>query len=1776
MNKSSYLICLFGLFLLATTVTITQAQSVAINEVMAVNSIIQDDDGDFSDWIELYNHGSEVVNLTGFGLSDNASSPFKWQFPATLILPNSYLLVWASGKDRKTDGQPLHTSYGVSSGGEDIVLTDPEGQLIDIIPAIPIPANFSYGRQPDGLGSLQFFDNPTPNGPNPEQGVGGLPSPPVFSHPSGYYNESFLLSLTSETAESTIIYTVDGSEPDIENLSGTSYQYVNQYPQNPGQTLGPFLSQSFVSYSFSSPIEIYDRSSEPNKLSSISTTYNNSTWYLPTALNKKAMVVRAKVYKDGFSSKTNTSTYFVSGTSAFNHALPVVSISLTEDGLFDYYKGIMVAGEDFVTWREQNPDLTAHGGRPANYARRGSETEQPASLQLFVDRELVLNQNMGLRLHGGFSRQPPNKSFRLYARSDYDEQNTFAYPIFENSVFSSFKRLILRNSGNDRNLTFFRDAFMQASVSHLSFETQAYQPAVVYLNGEYWGMANFRERYDRHFLERKYDIGESDLDFLENNALVDEGENTHYLAMRSFISSADLSVKENFDYVNTQMDIDNFLDYNAAQIYFNNDDWPQNNVRYFRKRTAQYIPDAPPGQDGRWRWMMFDTDHGFGLNGTFTSNTLVHATNPTGPNSWSTLILRRLLMNDGFKHEFINKFADLINTAMHPERLHAIIDEMSSKIAPEVPAHRLRWTSLLNWESSIDVMKEFAVNRPQHQTSHLLDYFGIAGTHTVSLNVSNGEHGFIKINKTPINSDTPGISNTPYPWSGSYFDGIPVSLVAIPQPGFQFSHWSGDVESLETTLNITPTSELNIQANFSPEETPVGQTEMLYFWLFDSNLANDTPLEILQSTYSLSGEPGVIQYESALVGYPFANGHPNWRKSSMERRNSPTPLNYLPEANGGLPYGSFNMRGIQIKQAFRTENGENTLNLKVSTLGYRAIKVSFAAIDEGAAERVILEYLESSTGSFSAVGLIDAGNTLLQEYKIFEFDLSQLPIVSDNPDLVLRIRFEGPDMLSEEGDRVTFNNFLITGVSSSLSCLTPPPSSETIFYCEGSILESLSDGSSLINWYLEQTGGEKLDLSSPAAAGTYYLSQSIDGCESTRVQIELMEDDLGPALVTQDIEVFLNQNGIATILPEDFDLASSDPCGILEMNISKSEFSIEDLGENLITFNAVDRNGNESSKEVKVTVLVEEGLFVNLGSNSVAVSSGIQYLPLNQTNIVASAFTTSQLPGAGPSELFNTVIFGSQLTFQIPVPNGRYAVSTLHKETYFGVNGPGASGRRVFSISLQGVEVRRNLDLFNTFGNNEGVLNFENIIVDNGLITLTLQASANNALLSGFSVVPTNWEPTLPAQPSVFVNAGGAADVSFEGETFLSDFTADYFTAGSNTSQNVAASNSALFQSHRFGQSVIYRIPIANGSYTVATYHNETYFGKTFGTARMGQRVFSIAIQGITVKENLDLFLESNNKETTLIFENIQVINGEIEITLTASANNATISGFAILSQDSDVPIPSPEDPQFGFSYFVNAGGPQLMHQENSFESDLNNAYYTSSNSSRFDDLSSPELFRTHRFGPQFSYQIPVPNGIYTVFTFHNELNFGKRVTMSGIGRRVFDISIEGQLVKSQLDLFNESGNGPIVLQFDDINVLDGIMDVGLVASVNSATISGIGIVEQADNANLGASNLRTKFDLAQMESGEILPEYVNLPSNIYPNPADHEAKIKVYKNQGKFNVQIFSANGNLLEALTTNSGVQGPGEFVIKTDGLSVGFYLVVISFENGTTERHKLIIAR
>ncbi len=1038
------LISLLTTFFLINSIFLSNtliAQSVAINEVMAANATgITDEDGDNEDWIELYNYGTQAVNLEGYGLSDKANIPYRWVFPSVTINPKSYLLVWASGKDRKLQ-TALHANFKIDVEGEDIILTAKDGTLVDAMASTYIPVDYSYGRYPNGTGDWFYYTATSPKAANSYNTAVLPPDPPIFSVSSGFYQNDFVLTLSHPNPEATIIYTLDGSQPREENLSGVEYNYKNQYPQDPGQAFGPLLTNTYTSNLYSTPLNINDRSPEPNKLANISSTWHYAPYYFPSGPIKKATVVRAVAIVDGISSSIKTNTYFVSESSNFNSALPIASISLNEDGLFDYDNGIYVAGRDFDKWREDSRNGVTTGHVPANYRRRGEGTEQFASFQYFVDGEEVLNQNIGLRLHGSFSRATQNKTFRLYARLQYDTQNSFDYPFFGEGNSKSFKRLLFRNSGNDAGdlwiggatiptispAVYFRDALVHKMASHMGFDIQDYTPVITYVNGEYWGMLNARERYDKHYMKRKYGINLADLELLEANASVVEGSNSHYLMMRNYISSNNLALTEVYEKVKTYMDVENFRDYQITEIFAANGDWPGNNIKYYRKKTLQYEPDAPYAQDGRWRWLMFDTDHGFGWRGGnhYADNTLNNVSNSS---NWDKVILTRLLNNTEFKNSFINRYADILNSAFSTERLTSLIREMAERIADEIPLHQDRWNTLPDWENNVDLMCEFAEKRPGYARTHITGRFQLRGTYNVTLDVSDNEHGYIKLNTIDVNGTTPGISESPYPWSGIYFQRIPISVTAVPKPGYIFSHWSGTHSSEELELLITPEINLSLKANFIVSDE--GASDIMYFWTMNKKIANDTPLQKLWSTFSISGQPASIDFFSSYgPDYPYEPSHPNWRKGSMERKNSPTAINYYPEVNSNIKFESSDMRGLQIKEPFLNNVYENTLIFNVPTKDYENIRLSFAAKDEGAANKLIVDYFDSQSATWINTGLLNSSAMLSSEYQLYIFDFGQINEADNNPEFKIRLRFVGTDMTKDNDNEVVFNNIAVKGTA---------------------------------------------------------------------------------------------------------------------------------------------------------------------------------------------------------------------------------------------------------------------------------------------------------------------------------------------------------------------------------------------------------------------------------------------------------------------------------------------------------------------------------------------------------------------------------------------------------------------------------------------------------------------------------------------------------------------------------------------------------------------------
>jgi hypothetical protein len=288
-----FFLCLFPQLIIA--------QNLVINEIMGSNqTTLTDQDGDYNDWIELYNGSSITISLNGYGLSDNSDIPFKWVFPNVTMAPNSWLLVWASGKNLTNTTASLHTNFSISSSGETILLTAPDQTLVDSVQTQSFQIDVSFGRMPNGTGPWKYFYTSTPNTENIGLALDALVESPAFSHNSGLYNSNFQLALSNNNPNATIVYTLDGSEPDLNNLGGSTFTYKNVYPIEVGSAFGPLLSDTYASQIYTSPIEIIDNTPLPDQLTTKNT--HQFVQYVPPSPVRKGTVVKAKTFVDGIGS----------------------------------------------------------------------------------------------------------------------------------------------------------------------------------------------------------------------------------------------------------------------------------------------------------------------------------------------------------------------------------------------------------------------------------------------------------------------------------------------------------------------------------------------------------------------------------------------------------------------------------------------------------------------------------------------------------------------------------------------------------------------------------------------------------------------------------------------------------------------------------------------------------------------------------------------------------------------------------------------------------------------------------------------------------------------------------------------------------------------------------------------------------------------------------------------------------------------------------------------------------------------------------------------------------------------------------------------------------------------------------------------------------------------------------------------------------------------------------------------------------------------------------
>lgn len=611
----------------------------------------------------------------------------------------------------------------------------------------------------------------------------------AFSRESGFYEEPFALELSAPIG-TKIYYTLDGSVPD-ENA---------------------FL--------YTSPIMIDDATAHPNVYSvrtdmAYETTMDGIPYQLPDYPVDKCTVVRA-VYQDmdGNLNDLRTESYFVgyNGKQGYSD-VNVISVVTDPDNLFDYDKGIYVFGRRFDTELDEDGN---HIEKTENFTQHGFEWERPADIQLFnADREIVLKQSCGMRIQGGGSREDLPKSLNLYARENYSPAKRFYADLFGSGYMAD--TLTLSACGQD-TVAKFRDMFVSTLTKERNFCTMNYEPCVLFLDGEYWGVYWLTERYTDTYLSHYYNTDKDNVLIVKNGRPEQDNDEDWalYNSMNNYLHDTDFSVPANYESLGYVIDLQSYIDYYATEIYIGRGvDWPGGtNEAFWRVRELPENGGGGVYQDGRWRWMLFDVN-------TSSLDSRLIEDDTLGFTMEHSSVFGNLCRSDQFKEEFSVTLMDLANETFSPANTEPLISGHLDLMTEPINVHLKRFfgsDQSYRLEEEMANIRNFLANRKPCIAGYLKEDFGLEGElATVEIETTNADAGSVVFNTITPTFDEQG------KWRGEYFTDYPVTLSVSVNEGYRFAGWEVDdgercekIDEVSLKLEI-PETGLFIRAVFEEE-----------------------------------------------------------------------------------------------------------------------------------------------------------------------------------------------------------------------------------------------------------------------------------------------------------------------------------------------------------------------------------------------------------------------------------------------------------------------------------------------------------------------------------------------------------------------------------------------------------------------------------------------------------------------------------------------------------------------------------------------------------------------------------------------------------------------------------------------------------------------------------------------------------------------------------------------------------------------------------------------
>jgi hypothetical protein len=693
-----------------------------INEFLASNATATPeiaDFTDFGDWVELFNAGPSNFNLGGYHLSDNLEQPFRWRIPDGAVIPaRGHLLVWADGYD----------SYpGLS-------LTRPFWPY-RAFTTRSYHSNFKLAAEGESIGLF------SPSGSRIDAIAYGPQSVDISCgrYPDGSADWGYF------------------GEPTA-GASNRPPALAHNLYRAPAVTIDPTNEALIVT----GPVQVA-LSSGPG-VTEIRFTTNGAMPTLSSMLYTQAFtlatsgVVRARAYApDRHPGPVATRTFL---RDARTPELPMLSVVIDPKLLYDPVIGI--------------------------YTNVLKEREVPGNIQFCTTPgNTGFQVDAGFRIFGLNTFLYAQKPFTVYLDGKYGTPE-LAYALFPDKPIGFFDRFVLRNGNDDWPQAFFRDTLgQQMLMGVIGNALQSYRPCAIYLNGAYYGLINIQEKMDEMFCAKNYGVDLANVDFFEMDGtastddwLLDAGTADGWNSLMAYIGTNNLADPAHYEYVKSQVDTEDLVDYVAGQTFVLDTSWFHNR-KWWRDRN--------PG--GRWRWCFVDMDRAL-TPGAVNNNQF-------GSMASTMAVFHELLSNAEFRAYCAQRVMAHLNGSFGANRILPVIDREAQRIRSEIEQHALLYgtkggiPSLAAWDARVEAIRDFARQRPAIALQQVANYFSTGATARVQVEAGGGS-GRVLANHVALAA---GATNV-------FAAGIPLQLTALPDIGQAFMRWEV-VTNEATTLIAT-------------------------------------------------------------------------------------------------------------------------------------------------------------------------------------------------------------------------------------------------------------------------------------------------------------------------------------------------------------------------------------------------------------------------------------------------------------------------------------------------------------------------------------------------------------------------------------------------------------------------------------------------------------------------------------------------------------------------------------------------------------------------------------------------------------------------------------------------------------------------------------------------------------------------------------------------------------------------------------------------------------